>query len=278
LRIHSSKAVSMPNFNVTLDSARNALVLSIRGTATLADLLTDVMSEPEALLGGRAHSGILASARAVVELAMPTLLAHLPRGGGTFCGPSARRRELVITGHRCARGRVPYVQSPAPLPSSCQCLPPQCLPPPPPRLPSPTTLRAFAAAACVLSIPLTRNASHPLAPRCAHVRACLCVPVPARACVRVRVCLCLRVRVCVPVCACACACVRACARARACALLCVCVMCVRARLCVCACVRVRACSRGRTVCVCAPLDMRAQPGWQHSRAYADPAVRPRGAV
>jgi len=88
--VHEGNAVHSPSWFLASDPVLDAIVLSIRGTTTLADVFTDVLITPSEFLGMRAHSGVLRSAINVVDAAKPELERMMA------ANPD---RKIVLVGH-----------------------------------------------------------------------------------------------------------------------------------------------------------------------------------
>eukprot|EP00747_Dinoflagellata_sp_TGD_P058233 gnl/TRDRNA2_/TRDRNA2_151034_c0_seq1.p1 gnl/TRDRNA2_/TRDRNA2_151034_c0~~gnl/TRDRNA2_/TRDRNA2_151034_c0_seq1.p1 ORF type:complete len:468 (-),score=87.72 gnl/TRDRNA2_/TRDRNA2_151034_c0_seq1:46-1290(-) len=71
---HRSDMTACPNFFIATDRLTGAIVLAIRGTASIADALTDCLCKNVPFLEGEAHSGMALSTEKVVEIAEPLLL------------------------------------------------------------------------------------------------------------------------------------------------------------------------------------------------------------
>ncbi|GAB5363899.1 hypothetical protein AAMO2058_000923000 [Amorphochlora amoebiformis] len=80
---------------VAIDDQTKSVVLSIRGTATVADALTDLLCDRRGILGGYAHDGIVRSAFAVLSSAEDAIIESLSKNPGY---------RLVITGHSLGAG------------------------------------------------------------------------------------------------------------------------------------------------------------------------------
>lgn len=88
--VHQGSAVHSPSWFIASDPVLDAIVLSIRGTTTLADVFTDVLITPSKFLGMKAHSGVLRSAINVVDGAKPELERMMD------ANPD---RKVIIVGH-----------------------------------------------------------------------------------------------------------------------------------------------------------------------------------
>ena len=84
-----------PRFFVALDAARGEVVLSVRGTASLSDTISDLTGDPVPFAGGLAHMGMISGARRLREKTQDKLryaLGHLARP------------RLVLVGHSLGAG------------------------------------------------------------------------------------------------------------------------------------------------------------------------------
>ncbi|KAH8066846.1 voltage-gated potassium channel [Aureococcus anophagefferens] len=88
--------VAAPGFYVAYDDERKKVVVSVRGTASAGDALTDLVCEATPCRGGSAHAGILGAAEAVFAGAEPAVLAAL--------GDHGDANGLVFTGHSMGGG------------------------------------------------------------------------------------------------------------------------------------------------------------------------------
>ena len=84
-----------PKFALFLDHPTRSLVLAIRGTFCLKDVVLDIVCEDVPFLAGHAHSGILTGARRILERAGHLISASLMLHPGY---------ALTITGHSLGAG------------------------------------------------------------------------------------------------------------------------------------------------------------------------------
>uniref|UniRef100_A0A7S0R525 sn-1-specific diacylglycerol lipase n=1 Tax=Pyramimonas obovata TaxID=1411642 RepID=A0A7S0R525_9CHLO len=89
--------VHSPCFYIALDHNMRAVVLSVRGSMSVGDTLTDLVCESTAFLSGEAHAGIAAGANNVLAQARETLVDVLTRF-------SDEEYKLVVTGHSLGAG------------------------------------------------------------------------------------------------------------------------------------------------------------------------------
>mmetsp|Transcript_48664 Transcript_48664/g.155480 ORF Transcript_48664/g.155480 Transcript_48664/m.155480 type:complete len:400 (-) Transcript_48664:167-1366(-) len=97
--VHNSNYALRPSFFIADDPETQEIVLCIRGTATAADALAEVVCTKEPFLGGRAHSGILESARQVVDAAKDRIVKlsqELPRKSVAIVGHSLGAGTAVL--------------------------------------------------------------------------------------------------------------------------------------------------------------------------------------
>ncbi|KAJ7523940.1 hypothetical protein O6H91_18G069400 [Diphasiastrum complanatum] len=87
--------VLKPAFYIAVDDTRQCVVMSIRGTLTATDILTDLNPHSEQFVGGYAHSGMLAAARSFMDSEASTLQDILIANEGY---------KLVLVGHSLGAG------------------------------------------------------------------------------------------------------------------------------------------------------------------------------
>jgi hypothetical protein len=90
--------VKLPGHYVAVDTVKKAVILGVRGTTTLHDVLTDAAGEPEKMdeyPGVQTHEAMLASAREVLKLTRETIDEALNANKGF---------ELLVTGHSLGAG------------------------------------------------------------------------------------------------------------------------------------------------------------------------------
>lgn len=100
LRHSPASSSACPHFFVATDPETSEIVLCIRGPATAADALPDVVCSKEPFLGGRAHSGILENAKLVVE----AVKDHIVR-----LSQESPRKSVAIVGHSVGAGTAVLV-------------------------------------------------------------------------------------------------------------------------------------------------------------------------
>lgn len=89
------KGVGCPSFLIAEDSDMDVLVLAIRGTASVADALTDCLCEEVPFLNGHAHGSIAEHARQIMKIARPVLLELLEK---------SPEKKVIVTGHSLGAG------------------------------------------------------------------------------------------------------------------------------------------------------------------------------
>lgn len=102
---NSRRALFEPGYLVCLDFERNCVVIALRGTSSAADVLADLVCEPEELeLGGMpglAHGGMLKAARRLAG----TLAEIAARGlEQLVSGEAGEQPSIVICGHSLGAG------------------------------------------------------------------------------------------------------------------------------------------------------------------------------
>lgn len=86
-----------PSYYVALDRPRKAIVLSIRGTWSLYDAITDLVCEYMPWKGGLVHSGMLASAQWFYTSIIPQIFRYIHHHGDEL-------DSFIITGHSLGGG------------------------------------------------------------------------------------------------------------------------------------------------------------------------------
>mmetsp|Transcript_21020 Transcript_21020/g.56048 ORF Transcript_21020/g.56048 Transcript_21020/m.56048 type:complete len:473 (-) Transcript_21020:362-1780(-) len=92
--VGSSSDVWSPNYYICVDPQTDEIVLSIRGTANVADALTDLDAVGSPFCGGFAHSGMLATAHRVFDSVAKDIY-HLHHTTG---------RKVAVVGHSLGGG------------------------------------------------------------------------------------------------------------------------------------------------------------------------------
>lgn len=89
------EGINLPRHFVALDHARLAIVVSIRGTNSISDIITDLICANEPFAGGYAHAGMKAAAETLCSSLLPTLRLLCMRHP---------RYSIVLTGHSLGAG------------------------------------------------------------------------------------------------------------------------------------------------------------------------------
>ncbi|KAG2217640.1 hypothetical protein INT45_004216, partial [Circinella minor] len=90
-------AVFQPSYYVAIDRSRKAIVLSIRGTWSLYDAITDLVCEYKPFKGGLVHAGMLASAQWFYTNIIPQIFRYIHHH-------SDELSSFIITGHSLGGG------------------------------------------------------------------------------------------------------------------------------------------------------------------------------
>lgn len=87
--------INIPRHFVSFDHSRQVVVVSIRGTNSISDIITDLICGNEAFAGGYAHAGMKSAAETLCICLIPVLRDAFSR---------YPRYSLVITGHSLGAG------------------------------------------------------------------------------------------------------------------------------------------------------------------------------
>ena len=87
--------ITCPCYFIAVDRATKAVVVTVRGTANFADVITDLVCESVSFLGGHAHDGIKRGAERLFEATIKTVCSLLDKNP-TY--------SLVVTGHSLGAG------------------------------------------------------------------------------------------------------------------------------------------------------------------------------
>ncbi|KAI9263108.1 hypothetical protein BDA99DRAFT_463429 [Phascolomyces articulosus] len=90
-------AVFQPSYYVAIDRSRKAIVLSIRGTWSLYDAITDLVCEYKPFKGGLVHAGMLASAQWFYTNIIPQIFRYIHHHSNELS-------SFIITGHSLGGG------------------------------------------------------------------------------------------------------------------------------------------------------------------------------
>ncbi len=85
----------LPAWFIAREPRRKTVVLSIRGTNSVHDAITDALASTQDFYGGSGHKGMIASAHAVLNECLPALLKEVAASGYT---------TVAITGHSLGAG------------------------------------------------------------------------------------------------------------------------------------------------------------------------------
>jgi len=107
-----------PRFALFLDHDTRSLVLAIRGTFSLKDVVLDILCEDVPFLSGHAHSGILEGARRILERCGHMITASLMLNPGY---------SLILTGHSLGAGSAELITMELLLGPAREILPPNTL-------------------------------------------------------------------------------------------------------------------------------------------------------
>ena len=126
------EAVPSPRYFIAVDPSHRNIILAIRGTSEISDMLTDIMCCATPFCGGLAHEGVAAAARRLFAEVLPTM-ARLAKTYPDFsivvCGHSlgagvAMLVTMLIIEHQRTQPQTPLPQTP-PLSSSYAKVPPR---------------------------------------------------------------------------------------------------------------------------------------------------------
>ncbi|KAI8059260.1 hypothetical protein BC940DRAFT_313991 [Gongronella butleri] len=95
-------AVFQPSYFVSVDRGHEAVVLGIRGTWSLYDVITDLVCEYKPWKGGLVHSGMLASAQWFFKRIVPQIFHYIHQQAKSNKAP--RIKAFIITGHSLGAG------------------------------------------------------------------------------------------------------------------------------------------------------------------------------
>lgn len=89
------EGINVPRHFVALDEDQKSIVVAIRGTNSISDIITDLLCENEPFAGGYAHSGMKTAAESLFSSILPTLRSALAEHP-TY--------SIAITGHSLGAG------------------------------------------------------------------------------------------------------------------------------------------------------------------------------
>lgn len=87
--------IGVPRHFIAVDDAKRAIVVALRGTNSISDVITDLLCGNEPFAGGYAHGGMKSAAESLYTLIVPILRDALGDHPGY---------ELVLTGHSLGAG------------------------------------------------------------------------------------------------------------------------------------------------------------------------------
>lgn len=93
--VQQAAVLTTSSYFVAVDPETDDVVLCIRGAASAAEALAESVSPKEALLGGRAHAGMLENAKLVVESVMKIMMR---------LSQESPRKGIAIVGHSIGGG------------------------------------------------------------------------------------------------------------------------------------------------------------------------------
>ncbi|KAI8100097.1 uncharacterized protein BX664DRAFT_255544 [Halteromyces radiatus] len=95
-------AVFQPSYFVSVDRGHEAVVLGIRGTWSLYDVITDLVCDYKPWKGGLVHSGMLASAQWFFSRIIPQIFHYIHERSKQKTAPYIK--SFIITGHSLGAG------------------------------------------------------------------------------------------------------------------------------------------------------------------------------
>ncbi|KAI8336513.1 hypothetical protein BC941DRAFT_471054 [Chlamydoabsidia padenii] len=95
-------AVFQPSYFVSVDRGHEAVVLGIRGTWSLYDVITDLVCDYKPWKGGLVHSGMLASAQWFFTRIIPQIFHYIHERSKQQTAPFIK--SFIITGHSLGAG------------------------------------------------------------------------------------------------------------------------------------------------------------------------------
>ncbi|CAN0356149.1 unnamed protein product [Discosporangium mesarthrocarpum] len=94
-RISEQRELHLPGYFVAVDHATHSVVLSVRGTFSMEDIITDLICDSTSFLGGEAHRGLSQSTEMLLADSKDEILHQLKLNEGY---------RLVICGHSLGAG------------------------------------------------------------------------------------------------------------------------------------------------------------------------------
>ncbi|CAO3596502.1 unnamed protein product [Absidia cylindrospora] len=96
-------AVFQPSYFISVDRGHEAVVLGIRGTWSLYDVITDLVCDYKPWKGGLVHCGVLASAQWLFTRIVPQIFHHIHEHSKQQTAPY-HINSFIITGHSLGAG------------------------------------------------------------------------------------------------------------------------------------------------------------------------------
>ncbi|ORZ08300.1 hypothetical protein BCR42DRAFT_424823 [Absidia repens] len=96
-------AVFQPSYFISIDRGHEAVVLGIRGTWSLYDVITDLVCDYKPWKGGLVHCGVLASAQWLFTRIVPQIFHHIHEHSKQRTVPYDIK-SFIITGHSLGAG------------------------------------------------------------------------------------------------------------------------------------------------------------------------------
>ena len=115
-----------PNFVLFVDHAQSSIVLSIQGTSTINDIITDLTLDDEPFLDGVAHKGFFDASESILEKCSGALMNSLRNNPGynvVVCGHSLGGSISVLTAMKL-QNNYPLVTLPPGVSVRCVALAP----------------------------------------------------------------------------------------------------------------------------------------------------------
>ena len=97
---HDDEGTHCPKFILFKDANQKSIVLTIRGTFSIKDAVTDAICEETPFAGGFAHKGILEGGQRIISLIKETLLKALADNPGY---------KVTLTGHSLGAGTAKLI-------------------------------------------------------------------------------------------------------------------------------------------------------------------------
>ncbi|CAN0492613.1 unnamed protein product, partial [Laminaria digitata] len=95
VNLFEERTLHLPAYILAVDHATRSVVLSVRGTFSMQDTVTDLVCDSADFMGGSCHRGLRRSAETLLEDVRGDLLRHLDQHKGY---------RLVLCGHSLGGG------------------------------------------------------------------------------------------------------------------------------------------------------------------------------